>query len=323
MNIGAKLGLSRKRELPKKNTCFPIQAEVRSRSLKGIFSYGDFLNDLITLSMIKQHVYHPHIPKLIVEFVPIYTWTNPYVQRGSSNEGQNIDDVMNVALSHCNTIASNSHQKFGAVLGSKLDPRLDHIINIKLLDGLEFGIGICDATQLSKKSRRDFMCVEGGYGYYNYKTKYTRLKPKYPPGLYYQVQSCRKVRGEADICKTGDVLTMVIQRENLKPPVGRSFSRSRFSNDRCLKYDPMDNLKESEKHTLSFYKNGEDMGLHLHNLVGPFYICLNYYFVESKVRLLSDYNFRKRHKQWLRRQHSRKVEQDSKVTMTITTSLFI
>jgi len=313
----AKLRLTRKREKAHKLRSIPIQSEVRSRSLKGLFSYEDFLIELITYCTIQKRVYHPHIPKLIVEFVPIYTWKKPRVQRGRLNEkDESVDEAMKVHLSHCNTIACNGYQKFGAVLGSKLDPRLDHVINVQLLDGVEFGIGICDWTQLRKNSRRDFMCVEGGYGYYNYRTKYARLKPKYPPGLYYQVQACRKVRRESDIFLAGDVLTMVIQRENMRAPGGGSCSHG---NQR----DPMDNLQETVKHTLSFYKNGEDMGLHLHNLSGPFYICLNYYFVESKVRLLSDYNFRKKHNQWLRREKFRKMEQDSEVTLTISTSSFI
>jgi len=203
---------------------------------------------------------------------------------------------MKVELSHCDTVVCNSFQKFGAVLGSKLDPRLDHVINVRLVDGVEFGVGICDGTHLKKITRRDFMCIEGGYGYYNYKTKSARMKPKYPPGLYYQVQTCQKIRDEADICRAGDVLTMVIQREMIQTPGGGINLRSKFGSARDLQFNPMDKLKASSKFTLSFYKNGEDMGFHLRNLKGPFWICLNYYFVESKIRLLSDYNFRKKYK---------------------------
>lgn len=205
---------------------------------------------------------------------------------------------MMVELSHCNTIASNKFQKFGAVMGSKLDARLDHVINVQLVDGIEFGAGICDESQLKKQSRRDFMCIEGGYGYYNYKTKKAGMKPKYPPGLYYQVQTCQKVRNEAEICQAGDVLTMVIQRENVKFPGGGINLRSSFGSERDRIFNPMHNLMASSKYTLSFYKNGEDMGFHLGNLEGPFYICLNYYFVECKIRLLSDYNFRKKYKKY-------------------------
>jgi len=204
---------------------------------------------------------------------------------------------MRVDLSHCNTVISNAFQKFGAVLGSKLDPRLDHVINVQLVDGVEFGVGICDESQVKTHTRRDFMCIEGGYGYYNYKTKSSRLKPKYPPGLYYEVQTCRRIRDEAEICQAGDVLTMVIQRENVKSPGGGIYIRSRFGSERDLTYNPMNNLKASSRYTLSFYKNGEDMGFHLRNLEGPFYMCLNYYFVESRIRLLSDYKFRKVYQQ--------------------------
>jgi len=148
------------------------------------------------------------------------------------------------------------------------------------------------------------MCIEGGYGYYNYKTKSSRLKPKYPPGLYYQLQGCRKTRDEADICKAGDVLTIVVQRENVKPAGGGSYLRSIF----CSERDPMDNLEAAAEHSLSFFKNGEDMGFHLQNLMGPFYICLNYYFVESKIRLLSVYNFRKIYHLWMRCQSQKKSD---------------
>jgi len=303
MNIRAKFRLSKKREKPKTSRSFPIQMSVRSRGFNNLYSHEDFLIDLIRYCTIKQQVYHPHIAKLIVEFVPIYSWADPQLQRRrQEGTNENIEDEMKVTLSHCNTIVSNSWQKFGAVLGSKLDPRLDHIINVQLVEGVEFGVGICDWTQLNWKPRRDFMCIEGGYGYYNYKRKSSRLKPKYPPGLYYQVQNCRKVIEEAGIFQPGDVLTMVVQREKLKSPGGGSHSLSRPDCKRDDIFDPVDNLIPSAKYSLSFYKNGEDMGFHLQNLVGPFYICLNYYFVASKVRLLSDYNFRKKHRRFLRRQ---------------------
>jgi len=156
------------------------------------------------------------------------------------------------------------------------------------------------------------MCTEGGYGYYNYKTKSARLRPKYPPGFYCQVQTCHKIRDEEEICRAGDVLTMVIQRETVKSPGGGSYTRSRFGGERDLQVDPMLNLEATTKHTLSFYKNGEDMSFHLRNLIGSFYMCLNYYFVESKVRVLSDYNFRKKYRQLLRFQMRRASDRDSK-----------
>jgi len=316
MSIRGKLGLIKElqrtgREKRSPRETLPIYTEIRSQSMRSLYSYKDFLIDLIRHCMIKQRVYHPHIPALIVKFVPIYTWSNPLIHLDDlDHQDAKVEEVMKVTLSHCNTVVCNGFQKFGAVLGSKLDPRLDHVINIQLVEGVEFGVGICDKTQLKKNARRDFMCIAGGYGYYNYKTKSARMKPKYPPGLYYQVQTCRKTINEADICRAGDVLTMVIQRETVKFPGGGVHFRSRLGSDRDLGVDPMGNLEEAARYTLSFYKNGEDMGFHLRNLVGPFYMCLNYYFVESKLRVLSDYNFRKKQQHWVRIQSRRVSEND-------------
>jgi len=312
MNIIAKFGLGKRgdKNIDDARKRVPVYTEVRSQSLTGIYSNKDFLIDMIRHYTIKQGVYYPHLPTLIVEYVPIYSWSSPllpieyYEQRDEKEE-----DIMKVNLSHCDTIATNGFQKFGTVMGSKLDPRLDHVINVQLLEGVEFGVGICDETQLKKNTRRDFMCIEGGYGYYNYKTKSAHMRPKYPPGLYYQVQNCRQIRNEADICKPGDVLSMVIQRENVNSPGGGMNVRSRFGSSHDATFNPMNNLKAATKFTLSFYKNGEDMGFHLRNLDGPFYVCLNYYFVDSKIRLLSDYNFRRKYKRWAG-QHKRKLRID-------------
>lgn len=297
----AKFGLRKKREKVVKR--LPVYTEVRSQSMSSLYCYKDFLIDIIRHYTIKQRIYHPHLPKLIAEFVPLYCWSNPQSKEFDQRD-EKVDDRMKVELSHCDTVVCNGFQKFGAVLGTKLDPRLDHVINVQLVEGVEFGVGICDESQLKKHTRRDFMCIDGGYGYYNYKTKSARMKPKYPPGLYYQVQTCQKTRDEADIFQAGDVLTMVIQRENVNSPGGGINFRSKFGSDRDLIFNPMDNLKASSKYTLSFYKNGEDMSFHLRNLQGPFYICLNYYFVESKIKLLSDYNFRRKFKQRKREQQS-------------------
>jgi len=309
MSIRAKLVLSKKSQRTgreKRIPRTPFHSEIRSQSLRTLYSYEDFLIDLIRHCMMKQRVYHPHIPTLIVKFVPLYTWSNPLIHLHEFDDrDEKVEEIMKVTLSHCNTVVSNSYKKFGAVLGSNLDPRLDHVINVQLVEGVEFGVGICDKTQVKKNARRDFMCINGGYGYYNYKTKSARMKPKYPPGLYYQVQTCRKIIKETDICRVGDVLTMVIQRENVKLPGGGVHVRSRFGNERDLIFDPMNSLQESACFTLSFYKNGKDMGFHIRNVVGPLYMCLNYYFVESKVRVLSDYNFRKKQKRWVRIQSRR------------------
>jgi len=297
MSIRAKFGLRKKKvnKVHKNLRSLPVCTDSRTQSLSSLYCFKDFLIDLIRHYTIKQGVYHPHLPTLIVDYVPIYNWLEPQNPIDVSElKIEESEDLMKVKLSHCDTIVCNSFQKFGAVLGSKLDPRLDHVINIKLVDGVEFGVGICDESHLSKVTKRDFMCIDGGYGYYNYKTKSTRMKPKYPPGFYYQVQSCRQIRSETDIFRAGDVLTMVIQRENVTNPGGGVNLRSRCERD--LKFNPMDNLKASSTCSLSFYKNGEDMGFHLRNLKGPFHICLNYYFVDSKLRFLSDYNFRKIHR---------------------------
>lgn len=304
MSIRSKFGLRKRRDNKLcKPARHPVRTEFRTQSIDSLYTYKDFLIDILRHFTIRQRVYHPHIPTLIVEFVPIYKWSNPQFRNGDFNQGdEKIEDVMQAELSHCDTIISNGFQKFGAVLGTKLDPRVDHVINFQLVKGIEFGVGICDESQVNTNSRRDFMCIDGGYGYYNYKTKSARMKPKYPPGLYYHEQTCQKIRDEAEICLPGDVLTMVIQRENLQSPGGGV--RSQFGSDQDLICNPMRNLKASSSYSLSFYKNGEDMGFHLQNLEGQFYMCLNYYFVESKIRLLSDYNFRRIYHKRVRRLQS-------------------
>jgi len=297
MNISAKLGFRKKRSKVPTAEPKPVYTEIRSQNLATLYSYKDFLIDLLRHCLIKQRLYHPYLLTLIVEFLPIYNWSNSQFQSEESDQSdEKVEEAMMVDLSHCDTIASNGYGKFGVAVGSKLDPRLDHVINVQLVDGIEFGIGICNESQLKMTTRRDFMCIKGGYGYYNYKTKSVRMKPKYPPGLYCQVQTCHKIRKEADILYPGDVLTIVIQRENVKSPGGGNL-RSNFGSDRDLLLNPMRNLKASSRYILSFYKNGEDMNYHVRNLQGPFYLCLNYYYMEGKIRLLSDYNFRKKYHQ--------------------------
>jgi hypothetical protein len=271
MSMRAKFGLRKKRDkVDSGQQRRPVYTEVRSVSMSNLYSYKDFLIDILRHYTIKQRVYHPHLPTLIVEYVPIYSWSNPQIQNDGDERDEKVEDIMKVELSHCDTVVSNSFKKFGAVLGSKLDPRFDHIINLQLVEGVEFGAGICDESQLTKISSRDFMCMKGGYGYYNYKTKSAGMTPKYPPGLYYYIQTCRKIRHEADICQSGDVLTIVVQRENVNTQGDGVNLHSRFGSERDLKFNAMDNLKASLRCTISFYKNGEDMGFHLRNLMGPF-----------------------------------------------------
>lgn len=256
--------------------------------------------------MIQKGVHVPFLPALIVEYTPLYNWSHP-VRHPRNDETE--ADFMRVSLSHCDTIACNDLQKFGAVMGSRLDPNVDHIINIKLVEGIEFGVGVCD-EQMQKHegegTKRDFMCLKGGFGYYNYRTKSPRMKPKYPPGLYYQSSTCKKERNEEHIARAGDVLTMVIQRQdvynNVQPGGGGQSSRYGSSiNRRPAEWDVKkervnENYRRGENGlvSLSYYCNGEDMGFHLRNLRGPsagFRLCMNYYFVESTVRLLSDWRF--------------------------------
>jgi len=298
MSIRTKLGFLKSLSKKVHNTQInrPVCTDTRTQSMDTLYSYKDFLIDLIRYYTIKQGLYHPYLPELIVDYVPIYNWLNPEIPIDSSEQKtEECDDMMQVELSHCNTVVSNPLQKFGAVMGSKLDLRLDHVINVQLVDGVEFGVGIWDESQLTKITRQDFMTIEGGYGYYNYKAKAPGMKPKYPPGLYYQVKTCQKIRNEADICLAGDVLTIVIQRDYFKSLRG-GINCSKFGGARDLRFNPMDNLEASSRHTLSFYKNGVDMGFHVRNLKGQFSLCLNYYLAESKIRLLSDYNFRKIYK---------------------------
>lgn len=282
----------------------PVFSERRVQSLDTLYTYQDYVRETIRQCMIKRGVHHPPIPALIVEYMPLYSWSPPKRHQLSEEKEQ---DFMRVSLTHNDTVACNAYLKFGAVMGSYLDPNMDHVINFRLEEGIEFGVGICDESQKFKGTKRDFMCMPGGYGYYNYKTKSPRLKPKYPPGLYYQTNTCQKQRPEEDICKKGDVLTIVIQRENIIGPVpgGGLSRRKRFSSrmgplgrsrarsgGRLSKDTPKPaGLGRSKTFSLSYYKNGEDMGFHLRNLRGPFYLCLNYYFVESTVRILSDYRF--------------------------------
>jgi len=74
MSIRAKFGLRKKRDkkIPCARANNPVYTEVRSQSMGSLYSYKDFLIDLLRHCTIKQRVYHPHIPTLIVEYVPIY-----------------------------------------------------------------------------------------------------------------------------------------------------------------------------------------------------------------------------------------------------------
>lgn len=275
----------------------PASVPERIQKLSNLYTMKDHICDTIAGVMLKQGTYIKWLPKLITEFLPIYNFSHPQKKWGASHEKE--PDFMRVALSHCNTVASNAQTKFGAVAGTHLDPRVDHVISVRLDMGVEFGLGICDEHQMkSEPTKRDFMCCEGGFGYYNYKTKSARMKPKYPPGLYCQTNAPVLVRDERDIVKEGDVLTMVIQRQDV-PTTGNPLPGGGSDNKEEDKEDlrgPIKTLRPGRDGliSLSYYLNGKSMGFNLTNLKpkgGRFYVCLNYYFVESTVRVLSDYKF--------------------------------
>jgi len=75
MSLRAKLGFRKKRhkKLLTARSGHPVYTEVRSQSLTSLYSYKDFLIDLIRHCTIKQQLYHAHLPTLIVKYVPIYS----------------------------------------------------------------------------------------------------------------------------------------------------------------------------------------------------------------------------------------------------------
>lgn len=309
------LNLRRQQNLsspPKAKKKVPICVKDRVQDLSNLYTYQDWMRDVIRDTMVKMNVHVPFLPKLIVEYVPLYYWTQPDKSRKLASEKD--ADFMQVKLSHCDTIASNNQTKFGAVLGTKLDMRCDHVISIRLDEGVEFGLGLCDEWQAkAEPTKRDFMCCSGGFGYYNYKTKSPRMKPKYPPGLYCQTNACHNVRDEDMIVKAGDTLTMVIQRQDVFQDVqmvapGGGVDSSRSSAGRLRRTrGPVKTTKPGIDGlvSLSYFINGKPMdGFNLINLRGPFYVCLNYYFMESTIRLLSDFRFRAVHARHMREQAS-------------------
>jgi len=291
----------------------PICVQDRVQDLSNLYTYQDWMRDVIRDTMVKMNVHVPFLPKLIVEYVPLYYWTQP--DKSQKLDSEKDADFMAVKLSHCDTIASNDQTKFGAVLGTKLDMRCDHVISVRLDEGIEFGLGLCDEWQSkTEPTKRDFMCCSGGFGYYNYKTKSPRMKPKYPPGLYCQTNACHNVRDEEKIVKAGDTLTMVIQRQDVFEDVRTVAPGGGLESPRSQAYrlrrtrGPVKTTKPGIDGlvSLSYFLNGKPMdGFNLVNLRGPFFLCLNYYFVESTIRLLSNYRFRAVHARHLREQAKR------------------
>lgn len=188
---------------------------------------------------------------------------------------------MNIDLSHSNTIASNDRGLFGVVTGPELDPNTDHIVSVRLLEGIEFGIGVATNENMEKEAKRDFMCQKGGWGYYNYKTKHQGTRPKYPAGWYAEEHECVKKLPEKDIIYVDDVLSVVITREGLSD-----------KEDEYRYPRPGNGLFK-----VKYFKNGVKMGgkeSEFHHIKGPLKICLNYYFMASTLQLLSDYKINRK-----------------------------
>jgi len=72
MNISAKFRIRKKRSKVPASVRKPVHTEVASQSLATLYCYEDFLIDLLRHYTMKQKLFHPHLPTLIVEFVPIY-----------------------------------------------------------------------------------------------------------------------------------------------------------------------------------------------------------------------------------------------------------
>lgn len=210
---------------------------------------------------------------VITNFLPLYNWLNT----------EKTAKATSVSLTHNDTIVRNGAFAFGAIQGCFLDPRFDHVISFRLVDGIEFGVGVCDKANASGEVKRDFMCEKGGWGYYNYKTKHMGMKPKYAPGWYGESHKCVRERPEEEILYTGDVLTLVVMREGRVRQSAGSDERPFFCKDL-----PRPSLGNG-KFSLRFLKNGKDMGFKFSGKEGPLYLCLNFYFTCSELQILSDY----------------------------------
>jgi len=209
---------------------------------------------------------------IITNLLPLYDWL----------ACEKTAKATNITLSHNNTIARNGAFAFGAIQGCLLDPRLDHVISFKLVDGIEFGVGVCNKVNIMGDVKRDFMCEKGGWGYYNYKTKHMGMKPKYPPGWYGETHTCLKERREEDIFHTGDILTLIVMREGDVEPEPTDFST-------CSTQNLPEPCCGNDKFSIRFLKNGEDMGFKFEGKPGPLYLCLNFYFMCSELQILSDH----------------------------------
>lgn len=240
----------------------------RRRSNRPLYTMQDLISDTLRDALRNLNIQAPYLPNLLVEYLPLYHWIP--------------SDDMNVPLKHCGTIASNEKGLFGVVLGSKLNPNVDHVISIRLTDGIEFGVGVASEENVKKDTKRDFMCEDGGWGYYNYKTKHQGTRPKYPSGWYSQKHECMRKQPESDIIYPEDVVTITIMREGLTGPNSRVHPADVYNGPR----------KGNGRFTIRYFKNGRVMGTkdnEFHNIPGPLQLCLNYYFMSSTLKILSDF----------------------------------
>jgi len=243
----------------------------RKKSTTFIYTEADLIRDTLAQVLKFLNLQAPYLPNIVVDFLPMYAW---------SSEFQNSE--MNVKLSHSNTISCNERCLFGVVLGPELNPLTDHTISLELVDGIEFGVGVATKENVSKDAKRDFMCEIGGWGYYNYKTKFQGTKPKYPAGWYSQEHECIKKLPENNIIYKNDVLTVSITREGILPV--ETEEKRRDAEELYSSPRPGNGL-----FTVRYYKNGVKMAHEFLHIPGPLQICLNYYFMSSTIRILSDY----------------------------------
>lgn len=260
-NINPSVGFERKMNLTDSSSYTYSEHTLKTKSRTPIYTMHHRIADAIKFGFLAHGLQGSHVAMLVVEFHTIYDW----VQAPDAESIQ-------VAMGHDNTIARNSKCEFGVVLGTALDPSVDHVISLRVDDGVEFGLGVCTKDNAQSGPKRDFMCEKGGWGYYNYKSKFVGMKPKYPSGWYKQTHSCMKQYPEDQVLLGGDVLTMTVTREGLNSSY--NYSKPARGNG-C--------------YTIGFFKNDKNMGCVFHNIKGDLNMCLNYYFMATTVRLLSDH----------------------------------
>lgn len=219
----------------------------------------DVIRDALRTALVEMGVQMPFLAGEIMKFVQLYGW---------SSRCKKTKEVK-IVLQHDNSIAANLNNSFGAVVGQPLEPTMDHIVNVKLKEGVEFGIGACNPENEKMAGKRDFMCEPGGWGYYNYRVKGNGKKPKYPPGWYAQTHTVDKRQKKDEILTEGDVMTMLFIREL---PQSAAAYRAK-----------------TKKWTIRFYKNGVEMPHFFKGIKGPLRLCCNFYFMKSSIQILSDY----------------------------------